>query len=73
MNSIYECKDGRVRIYIKDKKKVMSYPKFLMEQLIGRELEPNEEVHHKVSRYDLHLPLVQKRIFMDSRSAKKIL
>ena len=47
MNSIYECKDGRVRIYIKDKKKVMSYPKFLMEQLIGRELEPNEEVHHK--------------------------
>lgn len=38
MNSIYECKDGRVRIYIKDKKKVISYPKYLMEQKIGREL-----------------------------------
>ena len=47
MNSIYECKDGRVRIYIKDKKKVISYPKYLMEQKIGRELEPDEEVHHK--------------------------
>ena len=47
MNSIYECKDGRVRIYIKDKKKIMSYPKYLMEQMIGRELDPDEEVHHK--------------------------
>ena len=46
-NRIYECKDGRVRIYLKDIKKVMSYPKYLMEQILGRQLTEYEQVHHK--------------------------
>lgn len=45
--SIYRCKDGRERVYIKETKKVMSYPKYLMEQELGRVLSDNEEVHHK--------------------------
>lgn len=47
--SIYICQDNRTRIYIvfDDKThKIMSYPKFLMEQYIGRPLEPYEDVHH---------------------------
>lgn len=46
-DSIYECKDGRMRVYIKETKKVMSYPKYLMEKEIGRPLRCDEEVHHK--------------------------
>lgn len=45
--TIYECKDGRTRVYIKDTKKVISYPKYLMEQKLGRPLNDNEQVHHK--------------------------
>lgn len=47
MDNVYVCKDGRMRIYLKDTKKVVSYPKYLMEQHIGRPLERGEEVHHK--------------------------
>lgn len=46
-DSVYLCKDGRMRVYIKDTKKVMSYPKYLMEKELGRPLAHNEEVHHK--------------------------
>lgn len=45
--NIYECKDGRIRVYLKDTKQVISYPKYLMEQKLGRKLEQNEQVHHK--------------------------
>lgn len=45
--SIYQNKDGRMRVYIKSIKKVMSYPKYLMEQKLGRKLLDNEQVHHK--------------------------
>ena len=45
--SVYTCKDGRERVYIKETQKVMSYPKYLIEQELGRQLLPNEEVHHK--------------------------
>ena len=44
---VYICKDGRARVYIKETKKVMSYPKYLMEKELGRQLAHNEEVHHK--------------------------
>lgn len=43
---IYEGKDGRIRVYLKDSKRVISYPKFLMEQKLGRKLDPSEQVHH---------------------------
>lgn len=45
--NIYECKDGRTRVYDKETKKVTSYPRYLMEQELGRPLDPKEEVHHK--------------------------
>lgn len=45
--SIYKCKDGRMRVYLKDSKKVISYPKYLMEQHLGRCLSDDEQVHHK--------------------------
>lgn len=44
--TVYTCKDGRTRAYVKSTKKVVSYPKLLMEEKIGRKLEHNEEVHH---------------------------
>lgn len=46
-NSIYTGKDGRLRIYIQEEKRIMSYPKYLMENELGRQMMPNEEVHHK--------------------------
>lgn len=45
--NVYECKDGRSRVYIKETQQVVSYPKYLMEQKLGRKLRDNEQVHHK--------------------------
>lgn len=44
--TIYTNKDGRTRVYLKDKKKVVSYPRFIMEKELGRTLQDKEEVHH---------------------------
>jgi len=47
----YTAKDGRTRIVVYDtktqEKKTVSYPKFLVEQKIGRKLTSQEVVHHK--------------------------
>lgn len=45
----YLRKDGRQHIIIVDegKKRTVSYPKWIMEQAIGRSLASNETVHHK--------------------------
>ena len=43
---VYLCKDGRTRMYDPDTKKVTSYPRYLMEQKLGRSLRHNEDVHH---------------------------
>lgn len=44
----YICTDGRVRIVVVDEfgRTSLSYPKYLMEQYLGRKLLDNEEVHH---------------------------
>lgn len=44
--NVYQNKDGRTRVYIKSTQKIMSYPKFIMEQKLGRSLLADEEVHH---------------------------
>lgn len=44
--TIYTNKDGRTRVYLKDKKKVISYPRFIMEKELGRSLQDKEEIHH---------------------------
>ena len=44
--NVYTNLDGRTRAYIKETKKVVSYPRLLLEEKIGRPLEKNEQVHH---------------------------
>lgn len=45
-DSIYHGKDGRLRVYVKETGKTISYPKYLMQKELGKELLPNEHVHH---------------------------
>ena len=42
----YTCKDGRVRCYDPKTHRVVSYPRKLMEEKLGRPLEPYEQIHH---------------------------
>lgn len=44
--NVYICKDGRIRMYNPTSQKVTSYPRFVLEQKIGRSLLPQEQVHH---------------------------
>lgn len=43
---VYLNKDGRMRIYDTITHSVTSYPRILMEEYLGRPLEPYEQVHH---------------------------
>lgn len=47
--STYIGKDNRVRAYIREDGKIrlISYPRVLMAEKLGRKLEPYEDVHHK--------------------------
>lgn len=45
--NVYACKDNRTRAYNKKTKTIVSYPKILMENILGRILAPDEDVHHK--------------------------
>lgn len=40
----YQGKDGRFRVIVNGK--TVSYPKYLVEQTLGRDLDKNETVHH---------------------------
>ena len=45
----YICKDGRTRMYYMDKENRLctkSYPRFIMENHLGRKLNDDEDVHH---------------------------
>lgn len=44
--TVYTNRDGRTRAYVKDTKKVVSYPRLLLEEKLGRSLDPKEQVHH---------------------------
>lgn len=44
--AVYQNKDDRFRAYIKSEKRVISYPRILMEEKIGRPLDQTEQVHH---------------------------
>ena len=44
--NVYQCKDGRMRAYNKTTHAVTSYPRLLMEMILGRPLNNDEDVHH---------------------------
>lgn len=59
---IYNCKDNRTRAIIKNDNgstRTVSYPRILMEEKLGRPLEPYEDVHiYMVNRSRLEVILM---------------
>lgn len=53
MGPYYQSSDNRlhVTVHYKDQKKHLSYPKFLMQEHLGRFLDDDETVHHKDGDY----------------------
>lgn len=43
---VYMNKDGRTRAYDEETQRVVSYPRLIMKEKLGRELEQGEDVHH---------------------------
>ena len=54
--TVYQNKDKRYRAYIKETKKVVSYPRLLMEEKLGRPLAENEQVHHENENFEDNSP-----------------
>lgn len=67
-DSIYRGKDGRLRIYVRATGKTISYPKYLMEKELGRELNPDEFVHH-VDSNPLNNEITNLKIMTSSEHA----
>jgi hypothetical protein len=69
-DSIYHGKDGRLRVYVRETGKTISYPKYLMEKELGRQLKPNEFVHHK-DLNPLHNEMSNLVVMTDSEHARE--
>ena len=65
-DSLYHGKDNRLRVYVRETGKTISYPKYLMEKEIGRQLLAEEDVHHK-DRNPLNNDLSNLRIMTRSK------
>ena len=68
-DSIYHGKDGRLRVYVRETKKTISYPKYLMEKELGRKLSPNEHVHH-MDEDPLNNEVTNLKVMTDSDHAR---
>lgn len=44
---VYKCKDNRLRSYDPRTKKVRSYPRVIVENLLGDSVDYNYDIHHK--------------------------
>jgi len=44
--TVYNCADGRLRLYNETTRKVTSYPRHILETKLGRKLTDNEQAHH---------------------------
>ena len=67
-DSLYHCKDDRLRVYIRETGETISYPKYLMEKELGRKLLPNEHVHH-IDQNPLNNNLSNLKVMTNSEHA----
>ena len=72
---LYINKDGRTRAYSPISKKVVSYPRLIMERYLGRPLEDIEQVHHidgDISNNDIsNLELLPFKVHNEIHSVSK--